>query len=132
MTTELRRGGNFTKINIKGYLKDITNNETTTINTTALKNNQKLSYYLDKEKYILKIISPSKLILNRQTNEIDSTLYFELNKVVPAIYIIKENNLSLEINVRTNKFELSESYIKVSYTVIDSDTNYEYYIEMSE
>lgn len=132
MTTELRRGGNFTKINIKGYLKDITNNETTTINTTALKKNQKLSYYLDKEKYILKIISPTKLILNRQTNEIDSTLYFELNKVVPAIYIIKENNLSLEINVRTNKFELSESYIKVSYTVIDSDTNYEYYIEMSE
>lgn len=132
MTTELRRGGNITKIHLKGYLKDITNNETTTINTTALKKNQKLSYYLDKEKYILKIISPTKLILNRQTNEIDSTLYFELNKVVPAIYIIKENNLSLEINVRTNKFELSESYIKVSYTVIDSDTNYEYYIEMSE
>ena len=132
MTTELRRGGIFTKINLKGYLRDITNNEATNINTTALKNNQKLSYYLDKEKYILKIISPTKLILNRQTFEIDSTLYFELNKVIPAIYIIKENNLSLEINVRTNQIELSENYIKVSYTVIDSDTNYEYYIEMSE
>ena len=132
MTTELWRGGIFTKINIKGYLKDITNNETTKINSKAIKDKQKLSYYIDKEKYTLKISSPTKIIINRSTKEIDSTLYFELNKVLLASYMIKENNLSLDISIRTNKIELNENYIKILYTVIDSNNDYEYYIEMSE
>lgn len=132
MTTELRRGGNFTKIQLKGYLKDITNNETTNIETTAIKNKDKISYYLDKEKYTLKTISPTKLILNRTTNEIDSTLYFEMNKILTSDYTIKENNLSLGIDIRTNNIELNNNYIKISYTVIDSDNDFEYYIEMSE
>ena len=132
MTTELRRGGNITKINLKGYLKDITNNETTKIDVHAIKNKDKISYYLDNEKYIIKIISPTKLILNRTTNEIDSTLYFELNKILTTNYTIKANNLSLGIDIRTTNLEINDNYIKISYTVIDSDNNYEYYIEMSE
>lgn len=132
MTTELRRGGIFTRIHLKGYLKDITNNKTNNIDTTAIKTNKKILYYLDKEKYTLKIVSPTRLILNRNTYEIDSTLYFELNKEIPANYIIKENDLSLEINIRTNKIEINDKYIKILYTVIDSNNNYEYYIEMSE
>ena len=132
MTTELWRGGILTKINLKGYLKNLTNNEKTIIETKAIKNNQKISYYLDKEKYNIKIISPNKIILTRTTNEIDSTLYFEINKTHQAIYLIKENNLSLEINIRTNNIEITDKHIKITYTVIDSNNDYEYYIEMSE
>jgi len=132
MTTELRRGEILMKIHLKGYLKDITNDETTKIDTTAIKNHKKITYYLDKEKYILKITSPTKLILNRTTEEIESTLYFDMNKVLTAEYTIKENNLSLGIDIRTNKIEITTSYIKIQYTVIDSNNNYEYYIEMSE
>ena len=132
MTTELRRGEILMKIHLKGYLKDITNDETTKIDTTAIKNHKKITYYLDKEKYILKITSPTKLILNRTTEEIESSLYFDMNKVLTAEYTIKENNLSLGIDIRTNKIEITTSYIKIQYTVIDSNNNYEYYIEMSE
>ena len=120
------------KIHLKGYLKDITNDETTKIDTTAIKNHQKITYYLDKEKYILKITSPTELILNRTTEEIESSLYFDINKVLTADYHIKENNLSLGIDIRTNKIEINDNYIKVQYTVIDSNNDYEYYIEMSE
>ena len=132
MTTELRKGGNITKIHLKGYLKDITNNEITKIDVPAIKNKDKISCYLDNEKYTLKIITPKKLILNRTTNEIDSTLYFEKNKILTSDYTIKENNLSLGIDIRTTNLEINNNYIKISYTVIDSDNNYEYYIEMSE
>ena len=111
MTTELRRGGNITKIHLKGYLKDITNNETTNIDTLAIKNKDKISYYLDNEKYIIKIISPTKLILNRTTNEIDSTLYFELNKILTTDYTIKDNNLSLGIDIRTTNLEINNNYV---------------------
>lgn len=132
MTTELREGGIFTKINLKGYLKDITNNETTIIDTHAIKNKLNITYYLDKEKYILKIITPDKLILKRITNEIESTLYFEKLKILSAEYTIKENDLFLSIDIRTNKIEIKDNYIKISYTVIDSNNDYEYYVEMSE
>ena len=132
MTTELRKRGDFTKILLKGYLKDITNNEENLITTPAIKTNKKISYFLNDERYILQIVSPEKLIQNRTNKEIDSSLYFELNKVMPAIYTIKENELSINIDIRTNELEINDKYIKVAYTVIDSDTNYEYYIEMSE
>lgn len=132
MTTELWRGGITTKITLNGYLKDITNNETNLINTKAIKDKQKITYYINHEKYTLKIISPTKLILNRNTKELDSTLFFEVSKILTSNYTIKENNLSLGIDIRTNKIEINEKYIKISYTVIDSNNNYEYYIEMSE
>ena len=132
MTTELKGGGILTKLNIKGYLKDITNNEITEINTKAIKVKDKISYYLDQEKYTLKIISPTKLILKRSTKEIDSIIYFEENKILPSEYKLKDNNLSLNIDIRTNKINLKDEFIKISYTVIDSNNNYEYYIEMSE
>lgn len=132
MTTELRRGGIFTKINLNGYLKNITDNETIKINTNAIKAKQKISYNLENEKYILHIISPTKLILNRTTNEIDSTFYFELNKVLPTIYTIKENDLSLEIEIKTEKIEITDKYIKIIYAISETGNQYEYYIEMSE
>lgn len=132
MTTELKGGGILTKLNIKGYLKDITNNEITKINTKAIKVKNKISYYLDQEKYTLKIISPTKLILKRSTKEIDSIIYFEENKILPSDYSLKDNNLSLNIDIRTDKINLNNEFIKISYTVIDSNNNYEYYIEMSE
>ena len=132
MTTELRKRGDFTKIIINGYLKNITNNEEMLINTHAIKNNNKLIYFQNNEKYILQIVSPKKLILNRFTNELDSKLYFELNKVLYATYNIKKNNLSLKIDIRTNNIELNDKYVKITYTVMDSDIDYEYYIEMSE
>ena len=132
MTTELKGGGILTKLNIKGYLKDITNNEITKINTKAIKVKNKISYYLDQEKYTLKIISPTKLILKRSTKEIDSIIYFEENKILPSDYSLKANNLSLNFDIRTDKINLNYEFIKISYTVIDSNNNYEYYIEMSE
>lgn len=132
MTTELKGGGILTKLNIKGYLKDITNNEITEINTKAIKVKNKISYYLGQEKYTLKIISPTKLILKRSTKEIDSIIYFEENKILPSDYSLKDNNLSLNIDIRTDKINLNNEFIKISYTVIDSNNNYEYYIEMSE
>ena len=132
MTTELRKRGDFTKIILTGYLKDITNREEISINTKAIKTAKKISYFQEKERYTIEIVSPKKLILNRVTDEIDTRLYFELNKTIPAIYTIKENNLSLRINIRIKELEINDKYIKVTYTVMDSNNDYEYYIEMSE
>lgn len=120
------------KLHIKGSLENKTTNEYMIINTNAIKTKNKLSYSQDKDIYVLKIISPKKLILNRKNASIDCTFYFEEKKVIPSIYTIKENNITLEINIKTNLIEINNNNIKIKYTVIDSNQEYEYNIEMSE
>lgn len=87
---------------------------------------------IDKEKYILSIINSKMIILNRNNDEIESTMYFEENKKISSLYTMKENNISIDIDILTNKLEIKKNFIKITYTVIDSNTVYEYNIEMSE
>ena len=133
MTTELlARGGIMSKIKISGMLKNITDNEINEFTTTAIKQKDKYKFIVNDEKYILTIIAPNKIIMNRNNNEIEQTMYFEKNKTVSSIYTLKENNITINIDVLTNKIELTENSIKILYTIIDSNISYEYNIEMSE
>lgn len=59
-------------------------------------------------------------------------MYFEEKKKISSSYILKENNISIDIDILTNELEIKENFIKITYTVIDSNTAYEYNIEMSE
>ncbi len=120
------------KIQLKVQIKDITNNQITSFETTAKKSKNKIIYNIDNEKYQLYLETPNKLILNRETEEINSTLYFTKAKITTSIYHIKSNDIDLEINIKTDHIELSDKLITISYTVLDSDTKYEYKIEMSD
>jgi len=120
------------KIKIAGMLKNITDNEINKFTTTAIKQKDKYKYLVNDEKYILTIITPNKIIMNRTNNEIEQTMYFEKNKTISSIYTLKENNITINIDVLTNEIELTENSIRILYTVIDSNISYEYNIEMSE
>lgn len=132
MSTELMRRRIFTKIHLTGNLENKVTKERMTIDTNAIKTTNSISYQQAEELYKLKIVSPKKLILNRKNTAIDCTFYFEENKVIPAIYIIRENNISLEINIKTNYLKITNNNIIIKYTVIDSNEEYEYNIEMSD
>ena len=125
-------GGNVTKIKIKGTLKNITDNEVINFETSAIKDKNKYKYIIDKDKYTLSIINSRKVVLNRTNNEIESTMYFEKNKKVSCLYTLKANNLTLEIDILTNKLEIKENNLKILYTIDNSNVVYEYNIEMSE
>lgn len=120
------------KIKIAGMLKNITDNEINKFTTTAIKQKDKYKYLVNDEKYILTIITPNKIIMNRTNNEIEQTMYFEKNKTISSIYTLKENNITINIDVLTNEIELTENSIRILYTIIDSNISYEYNIEMSE
>jgi len=59
-------------------------------------------------------------------------MYFEKNKKISSLYTLKENNITLDIDILTNKLEINTNSIKIVYTIIDSNMVYEYNIEMSE
>ena len=125
-------GGKVTKIKIKGYLKDINNNETIEFSATAIKDKNKYKYIINGEKYLLNVINNEEINLNRSNNEIESTMYFKKNKKFSCLYTLKENNITLEIDIITNNIEINNNNIKILYTIIDSNIVYEYNIEMSE
>ena len=119
------------KIKVKGYLKDIDEGIITNIDTFGIKNKNKITY---NEETVTNTIlqEDNKLILIRENNEFKNILIFDLNKETISEYLLKENDLTIELNIKTNLVEIEDNYIKVRYLVIDSDNEYEYNIEMSD
>lgn len=119
------------KIRIKGFLKDIDEGTITNIDTFGIKNKNKITY---KEETVTNTIlqEEDKLILIRENDEFKNILIFDLNKETISEYLLKENDLTIELNIKTNLVEIDNNYIKVRYLVIDSDNVYEYNIEMSD
>ena len=119
------------KIKVKGYLKDIDEGIITNIDTFGIKNKNKITY---NEETVTNTIlqEDSKLILIRENDEFKNILIFDLNKETISEYLLKENDLTIELNIKTNLVEIEDNYIKVRYLVIDSDNEYEYNIEMSD
>ena len=119
-------------ISLISTLKNLNTNEIQRNKTIAKKNKNKITYKIDDFNYILKIISPNSLILNRNNQEIECTLHFESQKTNSITYTIKEEGYNLEIEMKTNFLKIENQKIEIHYNIIDSNTNYEYYIEMSE
>ncbi len=119
------------KIKVKGYLRDIDEGTITNIDTFGIKNKNKITY---NEETVTNTIlqEDNKLILIRENNEFKNILIFDLNKETISEYSLKENDLTIELNIKTNLVEIEDNYIKVRYLVIDSDNEYEYSIEMSD
>lgn len=118
------------KININ--CKITNEEETIQYKTKAIKQDNQIKYIYKDEIYILTIITPKKLILKRSTPQMESTIYFEENKTLKSLYNIKDKNISLKIEIKTKKIKITNKKIEILYTVIDSNTNYKYYIEMSD
>lgn len=119
------------KIKVKGYLKDIDEGIITNIDTFGIKNKNKITY---NEETVTNTIlqEDNKIILIRENDEFKNILIFDLNKETISEYLLKENDLTIELNIKTSLVEIEDNYIKVRYLVIDSDNEYEYSIEMSD
>ena len=119
------------KIRIKGFLKDIDEGTITNIDTFGIKNKNKITY---NEETVANTIlqEEDKVILIRENDEFKNILIFDINKETISEYLLKENDLTIELNIKTNLVEIDNNYIKVRYLVIDSDNEYEYNIEMSD
>ena len=111
-------------------LKNITENTKTEDKVIATKEKNKITYQIDDFKYTI-IIAPNKVVMNRKNNNLECTMYFEKNKETSSTYSIKEG-YNIEINIKTNDLKITDNKIKIIYTVTDTNTIYEYNIEMSE
>lgn len=121
----------FIKIKIKGYLNNLTENTKEFIDTTGIKNKNKITYIKDNIKYKLEKY-PDKIILIRESEEYLHSMIFELNKETETNYYIKEFNSNISLKITTNKLDITENKIEINYKVADNNDEYIYLIETSD
>lgn len=112
------------KIFLKIKLK--TNEEIITKETTGLKVDNKIIY---SESNITTTITLNEdnIILTRENNEYKITLNFNNNKSIGEYYLKGYNKFDL--NIKLNKLEIKNNFIKIKYELNDDDILFECHYE---
>lgn len=121
----------FIKIKVKGYLKNLTENEVDIIESKAIKTSNKIVYISKDIKHIL-FIEDNKIILCRENNEFSHKIIFKENITNSSEYYLKESNYSIEFNILTTKLTIDKNKIDIMYKILESENIYNYVLEMSD
>ena len=122
---------NCIKVCIKGYIKNENENTTINFNAFGIKNENKINY-VEKDVVNKIVIEKEKIILIRENKEFKNTIVFKLNEETISEYLLKENNFVIELKIYTIQMDISNNLLLINYLVVDSDNQYEFYMEMSE
>lgn len=120
----------FIRVKIKGYLKNITENELCEFEEKGIKNKNKITYANDNIKNTIKI-NDNVIMLIRDGNDFVNTFVFNKDNSY-CNYLLKDNNYDVDIDINSSTIEVGDNYIYVRYVVVDSNCEYEYKIEMSD
>lgn len=120
----------FIKIRVKGYLKNITDNEILEIDEKAIRNKNKITFSSDNVKSIIKI-NNNDIMLIREGVDFINTFVFNKDKS-SCNYYLKDNNYDVDIEVITISMDINDNSIYIKYLIVDSNSEYEYKLEMSD
>lgn len=120
----------FIRILIKGYLKNITDNEMFVFEEKGIKNKNKITFSNDEVKTSIKI-DDDKILMIREGNDFINSFVFNI-KNSSCNYLLKENSYDVDIDIATIKMDISENSIYIKYVIVDSNCEYEYKLEMSD
>ena len=124
-------GGVKIKVKVNSILSNTTDKENQIVECTGIKQKNKIIYKRENVKHSL-IINKNNIELIRENDIFKNILSFQLNKTTNNEYYIKENNISVYINIITNEINIYENEIIIKYKVLDSNTEYIYKIEVSD
>ena len=122
-------GGEIIKKIINGYLKNITENTCDNFNIPAIINKNKINYIFNDTKHIIHI-NNNEIILLRENKDMKNILTLSKNRSILSEYIIKSNNIQVDILVETLDLLIEEDLIYVQYKIPDSNCVYEYRINI--
>ena len=91
----------------------------------------KITYKKDEVKYTL-IISENSITLIRESEDFKNILTFKEKRSILSEYIIKSNDMVLEINVETLSLKNTSKEIYIEYKIKETDALHKYKITMEE
>lgn len=116
---------------LTGYIKNINEETLENISSNAIITKDKITYINNDVKHIIHIKN-NELILIRETNEFKNILTFSLNRSILSEYVIKKEDLCLEINIKTLELSITDKIIYIKYLILDSNAIYEYKLFLEE
>ena len=123
--------GNFKEENIKSKIKYIIKSSTSNEEETKFGRIEKNKIIYKEKNILVTIIKKDKEILvTREDNEFKQIIKFKVNKKTISEYYIKDINISLEFNIYTNKLIIENNHINIKYTIIETNENFEYDIQI--
>lgn len=123
-------GSDIIRIKIKGYLKNITDNEIFEFEEKGIRNKNKITFNNNNIKYSIKCDN-NEIILIRDGDDFVNTFVFN-KKNSNSNYFLKENGYDMDMEVITSNMEISDELIYIGYEIISTSCKYEFKIEMSE
>ena len=123
-------GSDIIRIKIKGYLKNITDNEIFEFEEKGIRNKNKITFNNNNIKYSIKCDN-NEIILIRDGDDFVNTFVFN-KKNSNSNYFLKENGYDMDMEVITSNMEISDELIYIEYEIISTSCKYEFKIEMRE
>ena len=123
-------GSDIIRIKIKGYLKNITDNEIFEFEEKGIRNKNKITFNNNNIKYSIKCDN-NEIILIRDGDDFVNTFVFN-KKNSNSNYFLKENGYDMDMEVITSNMEISDELIYIEYEIISTSCKYEFKIEMSD
>lgn len=123
-------GSDIIKVKINGYLRNNTEHEVFEFSEKAIMNKDKISYSCDKVKYNV-IFSKDEVILKREGVDFINSFIFNKNNS-KSNYLLKSHNCDVDIDITTKELVVTTNSIYIKYLIVDSNSEYEFKIEMSD
>ncbi len=116
--------GNVFSSNDKEYIKDI----------KAIKKDNTITYSKDGIKVKIQLLD-NKVLLERENDNMKLNLEFEESKKLVSKYVIKDLNLNIKIETKTNRLIIDKNMIKAQYDLFmngEFSDNFIFELEWSE
>ncbi len=123
-------GSDIIRIKVKGYLRNITDNEIFEFEERGIKNKDKITFNNNDIKYSIKC-NDNEIMMIRDGNDFVNTFIFNNNNS-KSNYLLKENGYDMDMEVNVSNMEFNDKLIYIEYEIVSTSCKYEFKIEMSE
>lgn len=122
----------FIRILIKGYLKNISENEIVNFECKGIKNKNKVTYVDNDVRFNIKINDDNVMLIRDGTDFINTFIFDKNKKNSISNYLIKENNCDVDIDIDVIDLKIDDDIIYIKYLISETNCIYEYKLEMRD
>lgn len=122
----------FIRILIKGYLKNISENEIINFECKGIKNKNKVTYVDNDVRFNIKINDDNVMLIRDGADFINTFIFDKNKKNSISNYLIKENNCDVDIDIDVIDLKIDDDIIYIKYLISETNCIYEYKLEMRD
>lgn len=122
----------FIRILIKGYLKNISENEIVNFECKGIKNKNKVTYVDNDVRFNIKINDDNVMLIRDGADFINTFIFDKNKKNSISNYLIKENNCDVDIDIDVIDLKIDADIIYIKYLISETNCIYEYKLEMRD